>query len=286
MNELVSEFISQQFTPEAVEDFKRAFELFNAFNSLDDDEKLIDILTDSNLTSIDQKDAIYKAVNDSADKILSAHTIRTYDDVSLAVKNEMMSALFLVQHLEDSKPFQIALESPENDDEILAFIISELSTLDKLDVMSAIADFRPSVLKQLKAYLLSKETEDTTPVVDKYIKTLKEFKAFSKKDDLIGLQLTESGMLLGQRLETYAGYISNIEVRDLDTLSYHILSLLYMTPEGINSPILAYRRSSHVLFDDLAVVSNVENKLASLVANFNEYQKALNEKIRLSETGS
>jgi hypothetical protein len=59
-----------------------------------------------------------------------------------------------------------------------------------------------------------------------------------------------------------------------------------MTPEGINSPILAYRRSSHVLFDDLAMVSNVENKLASLVANFNEYQKALNEKIRLSEIGS
>lgn len=286
MNELISEFVASQFTPELIEDILRSFELFEVFNSQDHEEKLIDVLTDSNLTPIDQKDGVFKAIHAIVNHILEAHTIETYNDTPLHVKNEILSALFLVQHLEDSTPFQIALESHENDEEILAFIISQLSSLEVTDVMTAIASFRPSVLKMLKQYLVSKEQEENIPKVEKYIKILKDLKAFSKKDDLIGLKLTESGMLLGQNLQTYASFVQGIDIGDVDTLAWNILSLLYMTPDGFNSPILAYRRHSHIFFEDMSVIGMVENKLAMHLNRFNEYQKALHEKIRLSEAGS
>lgn len=286
MNDLISEFIAQQFTPEAIEDVKRSFDLFEVFNSRDHEEKLIDVLADSNITAIEQKDGVMRVLHELADNILLAHTIKTYDDTSLFTKNEIMSSMFLVQHLEDSSPFQIALESNENDEEILAFIVSELSALTTVDVMTAIADFRPTILKTLKQYLSSKELEQEVPRVDKYIKMLKDLKDFSKKDDLIGLKLIQSGMLLGQNIETYASFVQGIDTANADDLAWNILSLLYMTPEGFNSPILAYRKYSHIFFDNINVIGTVENKLAMHLDKFNEYQKVLHETTRVSQASS
>jgi hypothetical protein len=286
MNDLITEFIAQQFTPEAIEDVKRAFDLFEVFNSRDHEEKLIDVLADSNITAIEQKDGLMRVLHELADNILLAHTIKTYDDTSLFTKNEIMSSMFLVQHLEDSSPFQIALESNENDEEILAFIVSELSALTTVDVMTAIADFRPTILKTLKEYLSSKELEQEVPMVDKYIKMLKDLKDFSKKDDLIGLKLIQSGMLLGQNIETYASFVQGIDTANADDLAWNILSLLYMTPEGFNSPILAYRKYSHIFFDNINVIGMVENKLAMHLDKFNEYQKVLHETTRVSQASS
>lgn len=286
MNDLISEFIAQQFTPEAIEDVKRSFDLFEVFNSRDHEEKLIDVLADSNITAIEQKDGVMRVLHELADNILLAHTIKTYDDTSLFTKNEIMSSMFLVQHLEDSSPFQIALESNENDEEILAFIVSELSVLTTVDVMTAIADFRPTILKTLKEYLSSKELEQEVPRVDKYIKMLKDLKDFSKKDDLIGLKLIQSGMLLGQNIETYASFVQGIDTANADDLAWNILSLLYMTPEGVNSPILAYRKYSHIFFDNINVIGMVENKLAVHLDKFNEYQKVLHETTRVSQASS
>jgi hypothetical protein len=286
MNDLISEFIAQQFTPEAIEDITRSFDLFEVFNSRDHEEKLIDVLTDSNITAIEQKDGVMRVLHELADNILLAHTIKTYDDTSLFIKNEIMSSMFLVQHLEDSSPFQIALESNENDEEILAFIVSELSALTAVDAMTAIVDFRPTILKTLKEYLSSKELEQEVPMVDKYIKMLKDLKDFSKKDDLIGLKLIQSGMLLGQNIETYASFVQGIDTANVDDLAWNILSLLYMTPEGFNSPILAYRKYSHIFFDNINVIGMVENKLAMHLDKFNEYQKVLHETIRVSEASS
>jgi hypothetical protein len=286
MNELISEFVGYQFTPETIEDIKRSFELFEVFNNQDHEEKLIEVIMDSNMTSVEQKDGVYKAIHLIADSILEAHTIETYNSTSLYIKNEILSALFLVQHLEDSRPFQIALESNENDEEILAFIISELSTLEVVDVMTAIASFRPTVLRTLKEYLQTKEIEESIPKVEKYVKILKDLKEYTKRNDLLGLKLTESGMLLGQNLIVYASFIQSIDVGDMDGLAWNILSLLYMSPEGYNSPILAYRKYSHVFFDEMNVIGIVENRLAAHLANFNEYQKAVYEKNRLSKTSS
>jgi hypothetical protein len=93
-------------------------------------------------------------------------------------------------------------------------------------------------------------------------------------------------MLLGQNLIVYASFIQSIDVGDMDGLAWNILSLLYMSPEGYNSPILAYRKYSHVFFDEMNVIGIVENRLAAHLANFNEYQKAVYEKNRLSKTSS
>jgi len=294
MNELITEFIGEQFTSEAIDEIKKSIELFDVYNALDYEDKMIELLMDGNLTSTDQKDGIVKIINDTLDLILEAHTISVYTNTPIYIKNELLSALFLVQHLEDSRPFLIALESQDNDDEILAYILSELSELDVTDVLTAIASFRPAILKQLKVYLQSKDTDSEITGIEKHIKILKELEQFCEKEDLIGLKLTKSGMLLGQNLETYAKFISDLDVKKQDDLTAHILSLLYMTPEGLNSPILAYRQKVHIFFnenDATAITGNtlaalIENKLALLVANFNEYQKALNEKIRLSQVSS
>jgi hypothetical protein len=285
MNELISEFINNYFTDEVIEDLRQAYDLFEVFSNQDHEEKIIDALTNSNISTTDQKDAVLKAVHDVADSILDAHTIKTYDDVCLSVKNKILTALFLIQHLEDSKPFLIALESQDNEEEILAFIISELTNIEPCDVMLSIADFRPSLLVNLKKYLESMQVDtEQTDSVDKYVSILKELKDYTKQNDLIGLKLTESGMLLGQRLFTYASFISDIPVNNIDSLALQILSLIFMTAEGLNNPIVTYQRNSHLFFDDAMMMGKVENSISSQLANFNEYRKALHEKNRLLET--
>jgi hypothetical protein len=284
MNELISEFITNYFTEEVIDDIRQAYDLFTVFNNQDHEEKIIDALTDSNLPGIDQKDVVLKIIHATADTILEAHTIKTYDDVCLSVKNKILTALFLIQHLENSTPFLIALESQDNEEETLAFIISELTNIEPSDVMLAVADFRPSLLTNLKKYLesLQNDSEQTEPI-SKYITMLKELKEHTKQDDLIGLKLTESGMLLGQKLFTYSSFISDIPVSTVDNLGLQILSLIFMTAEGLNNPIVTYQRNSHLFFDDVLMMGKVENSISGHLANFNEYRKALYEKNRLSE---
>lgn len=286
MNELLTEFISNNFTPEAIEDIKRALDLFDAFNSQDYEHLLLDPLYNSNTTAIEQRDDVLKAIHKLSDDILLAHTIETHPGTSLFFKVEVMSALFLVMHLEDSLPFMLALESNDSDEEILAFIISGLSTLDLTDVMVGISAFRPSMLKMLSQYLTAKNAEADMPRVEKYLKTIKEFKTFTNRKDLIGFKLTEGGMLLGQHLKTYATFIQDMEVKDIDSLALNILSILYMSSDGFNSPILAYRKFSHVFFEDINVISMVEDKLSYHLGKFNEHMKAVYEKNRLSQAST
>ena len=61
----------------------------------------------------------------------------------------------------------------------------------------------------------------------------------------------------------------------------NILSVIYMSLEGYNSPLLVFRKYSYRLLQDLNRVSRVETKLLNIIADFTDYKKVEVEKLKL-----
>ena len=64
---------------------------------------------------------------------------------------------------------------------------------------------------------------------------------------------------------------------DMETSALNMLSVLYLSTDGFNSPIITYRKYSSRVFNDLDAISRVEVKLLGYIAKVEELLKAKNE---------
>lgn len=283
----LSEYIDSTFTPEAADDIYTAFELLYSFQMEDVETDFINLITlDSYLSKEDTQDQFIILLHSKLDDVINQHKLTLNDNVSLSIKVELLSVLLSIMYLEDYSFIATVLESDLSDIEILATIVEEYSTLKDFDILTSISEIDPIFFNRLKEFIYSKEDivildiEDSNTEAINNIKLLYEF----INKETLGYQLVKDGISPNLTIEQYlaiiddSNYFNNI--KDIDTLSLNIFSLLLISQNSLNGLLLIYRKNNHLLLDNINTIAQVESKLIQLLSNFLDFKKAKQEGLK------
>jgi hypothetical protein len=290
MDELLSTFLDTYFSDELKEQIMTSFDLFDFYEYRQAYSGLMDIMNEhSNVSSDNLQDRFIQEVHSKLNYMLEQHTIKLIDDATLSQKNQILTSLAHLQKLQDYTGVIRTLETFADDYEQLAIIISDSTLMDQSEVQSLIESFNPSILQTLKQFIYQKEQEfkQTDEPNIKLMQNLKLFDKFSEGKG-ISSAFVKNGSLVGDRFSTYLKFIEHADLvgTDDDAAALNILSLLYMSIDGVNSPLLVFRKYSFHILRDLNIVSRVESKLLDYIGKFTEFKKAHHESLRLLETGT
>lgn len=290
MDKLIIDFITAYFTYDLQVEIYRSFRLLNDYEYNDAFAGFVDIINNESYVSAeDMKDQFIIELNSKLNFILKEHTIELTNEATIFDKNEILVAFLLIQDLEDYTGIISLLESFESKEEKLSLILSDLTMLDQAKVLELVVSFSDTMLDTLKQFIY--EIENNKPEKangSKFItiNNLKQLFSCLGKDNL-GYLLAKSGVIVGERFETYLPYTDKDLVANTDEqTALNILSLIYMSSDGINNPLLLYRKYSFQILQDLNKVSRIEVLVVSMVNKLNEFKKALHEKDRLSQTSA
>lgn len=288
MDELISTFLDTYFSDELKEQIMTSFDLFDFYEYRQAYAGLIDVANEyGNVSSDDLQDRFISEIHVKLNFMLEQHTIKLIDETTIGQKNQILASLAHLQKLEDYTGVIRILESFADDYEQLAIILSDNTPMDQTEVHSLIETFNPSMLRTLKQYIYQKEQEfkQTDEPNIKLVQNLRLFEKYSKGKG-IGSTLVKNGSLVGERFSTYLGFMESEDLLtiDDDATALNILSLLYISVDGLNSPLLVYRKYSFQILKDLNIVSRVEAKLLDHIGKFTEFKKVQHEAHRLLET--
>ena len=277
MDALLIAFINNNYSHEMQEEIYAYFTLCDSFQNPQAYTECLDIVTDTIQTSSEIiADTLLISINDDLDYMLMQHTVILIPEATIAQKNQLLSALFILQDLEDYSIVINILESFEDDYVKFATILSDLCLLDTMEIISIVSVFQRTILDQLKSLIYKREKikvviRNTNPAI---IENLKIFTTLYG-DQLTGMQLIVNGFIIGEKFRTYFPYIEkSIITENIEETTLNILSVIYITTESLNDPIAVYREISDLLFKDLNQISKVESMIISRVGEINEYRKA------------
>lgn len=292
MDDFISSYVLTTFTNELQYEVFRSFNLLSDFEYPDFQQPYIDLLmTQGSRISIDTQDYFINKVNEQIDFVINEHTIFLIPDTSLKEKNDFLTALWQIQDLYDYTALGMILESSSCSEEKLAAIISDYSQLNEAEALNVIDRLDDSILDNLKTFItqkISSNRENIESIVDReiFIKNFKQFQDFVKSE-CSGILMFNYGILTDQPLIKYINIAGeDLTIDDIQILTVNVLSIIYMTKEGINNPLETFRSNSNYFFHDLETISKVDTKLAWLVGQFTDYQKACDEKSRLAQVSS
>lgn len=286
MDSLIYAFIESTFTDEASEDIFKCFNLFEKFDYKDAESEFIDILNNASYaTPGDSQDMFVFALNRKMDYIVNQHCITLSNETTLEQKVEICTAFYNFQHLENYISIISVLESFEPDHVKLSSIISDISNLDQVTVLSVLENVGPKLLSNMKKYIYSLEKNIEPDILNSTV--LNKAKMFYEFLNVvtIGETLIRDGVIPGESFETYLTFCEDDLVsKDDEFTAKNILSVLMMSADGSNSPLMVYKKYSFRLLQDLNKTSKIETHVLRLLNNFEDFKKAKDEKDRLSKT--
>lgn len=281
MEDLITIFIDTYYSDEFKQEVERSFGLFEFFEYNQAFQPFVDILmNESNLDQASMNDMFVQKLHEGLNYILQEHQIKLIDVATIHEKNEILLALAHVQNLVDYTPVIRTLETFEPDEIQLSSILADISMLDQFKIMELIESFNPGILQTLKNFIYEKEKDTTAEELTnpKLIKHLRLFASVFGETPL-GVQMARGQLRIGERFETYIDFIQDgILSPDEKQTALNILSVIFLSSDGFNSPLLVYRKYSYQLLQDLNLVSRVEIHLLNHISELTAHQKAAEEK--------
>jgi hypothetical protein len=273
MDEIIETFLMYYYTPEASNEITRSFRLFDKFEYKDIEIDFINIVSQQSIKSSDELvDSFNVNLHEKLNYMLNEHTIMTVSSATITEKNEILTALYLIQDLENYTSTICVLESLEEDEVILSTILAELCILEPHDILGLIESFNPVILKTLKKLIYSNETITNTPVNQDHINVLNAFFSLYGKDNLGGLMIT-NGIRVGDNYSNYVEFAETIIGSNNNQTAINLLSVIYMSEEGYLNPVLTYREHAMAILHDLNLFSNIEVIVLTIVSAVEEILK-------------
>ena len=286
MDDILALFVETYYNEQQADDINKALDLFDYFEYNQAFPGLIDIVAEHSATSNENLiDSFTAAINQRLNFLLEQHTVKLVDEATIDQKNQILNALGHLQKLQDYSGVIGVLESLEDDTEKLTNILSDHVLMDQTELMTLIVSFSEDLLTKLKEYIYA--VEDATPSEDEparldIVSNLKLFNEFTEGKTIAAVAM-QDGSRVSERFSTYLAFFKDeIVTKDTDQTAANLLSVLFMSIDGYNSPLLVYRKYSLSILNDLTLVSKVEVSLLNLIASYSEFKKVKHEATRLS----
>ena len=278
INDDLEAYMKMVFSNELIDIINHSFELYEMFQLPDYETTFTDLLMMSDNTTPDNtRDRFLIAINDKLDFIINEHKMTLISDVSISQKNEVLDALYLIQDLASYKDMLNILEADLGVEEKLAEVLSELCTLTSLDILSIVDSIEPELLNNLKDFAYTRESmlASVKPISDNdkiIINKLRLFKEFSGEYIALGVFLVSNNILIGLSLTEYIKYVVEaFKDKTNKDLAYHIYSLMLLTKDYHENPLLGFKEHGDLFFNDLNHIALVDVELNKLHAEFDKF---------------
>lgn len=283
MDTLIEGYIKNTFHPDFCDLIKEAFILMDNFELPDYEFDFVNLLLSSD-DAMPQatQDHFTTLIHQKLDFIIHSHLITLNDTTALHQKVAVLEGLYAVQHLNDYSNIVTILDSEYDHEEKLAEILEQVANITSLEFLTILKKFDKAILDTLKNYIYGKELNEGkiftsyTETQRNIINNLKLFKKFNNDKKCLGIHLLDSSVLIGAPLKAYVPYVNDyLTNNDYKQLSLDLFSLLLLSNEGFNNPILAFRKHSGLLLDDLHSITKIDTLLTGLMLSFDKYKNNL-----------
>ncbi len=283
MDNLIKAYVEANFNTEVVNLFARAFNAFDDFNLPDYEIGYFNIIgMEDNISPEDLKDAFVNLTYDSIKTIFTAHLVYFSEEITFSEQVEILEGLFKLQNLSDYTAVMTELATSETDEEKFATILSQITILSMETILNLVTEIDPAFMSTLQTFVEEKEKalghklSSSVELQRKIVDALKTFKVFMeselKQKTAIGFTLVESNVILGQPLRSYLPFVKDgLVSANLEQLTLDIYSLILLTDEGYNDPLVTYRKYNHLLLDDPMSIARVDSLLLNLISKYHAY---------------
>lgn len=294
MDPLIEAHITTAYTPEIGVCMFEAFALLDNFDVQDYQLEFISLLmSEESMHREELVDKFRLLLVKWIDFVLTHHMVQLTDECPLRKRVAVLSALYMVQDLQDYTTIAICLESDQDPVEKFAFIVNSLTELTEEDVLENTDHVDPLMLDNLYKYAVSKGGGDVqedllSKDVRAVVSRLACLMQFNKNVPLLGNTLLDNGALPNQPFANYLPYISGyfekmLKYKDSAELAKDVYSLLCLSGDGKTKPFDVFKENSSRLFPNTAVVTKVDVALLTVVGQFTAFEEAYNhEKARVS----
>ena len=284
----IKDYTVRHLSPELQDELTGSMVLFEAFEYRKIYDAIPDVLYDPEENGDLTQSKFLGLFHDSLDSLLSMHSIGILNPSDLHIKNQILSALYRIQHIEDPAPILIITESSFSNEEKFAKIIDIFSTLDEGTILSSIDMIPDSFIKGIQDFLYAQEaqqeevSEEDAVISSAQASNLRDFFTCFGIENLAHEMLV-NGIQAGSLADLYMPYISGSLITDDDLQSAkNLLSFFCIASDTYTNPLAAYHQFSESLIPSHEQIMRIEVKLAELLNELRHYQKANDDAKRVS----
>lgn len=268
MDDLITAYVLNTYSPEAQEDIFQALGLFQVFNYLDPYKEFADLLSmESYVDTTVMADNFTSIILVAQQFILDRHGVALTEETTLAFNNSILRVLFRLLKLEDPRPVLLILEDQIDNASKFAEIVELLGSIPFTTTMQLIEQVRPVFTKLLSEYLYTQESNlvearDDLPGIKADIVLFTEVYGINEAIRLI----LDSDAIMGEPFQLYLPLFQQLResVADEKILVETLLFLLLYSSDGNMDPVIVFEKYSDYLVPDLNTGYRLKSTLSSM----------------------
>ena len=280
MDDLITNYIDQKFTPEMAAIVYRALGLFGVFGHSTPILLLIDAI---NMSQNEHPEVIMDTltviVDEGLDQLFLANRVTVSENISMTEKVQVLEAVYGFQFQETYEPFARILENTNSTPRSQFLeVISLISGIDVPNLEDMIDDVYEGTVDRLKEYVQSgikEEQEAPDFELLKKIRTnlLVYSKAFGKPQ--ISTVLESFNFEYGCEFDVYFNVLRDevINIEDMETTTFGLLWIALISSDGVDSPQKLLTEKIESFFDDILRVNQFTAMLSKALGRFQEYKE-------------
>lgn len=278
MDELLATVLQTYYSQEALEEVYRSFGLFGLFNYADAVDSFDEIINSTDLYDSNYiQDHITAKISQHLDFLLDHHGIVLVSEATLQDRNEILSALYSIQYLENYEPIARVLESTQEPEVQICRILEQISSYDESRIHALLDQYRDVGLKYLREYINTKElalesAEQTNDVIKQNLVLLHTLAPFAEFEQAV----LGSGLILGVPFATYLPLFED-EIVDASDITASVKRLMFMvmiSSDGTSAPLKVFNENISAICKEPTLVSMVSMQFNTLLGKFNETKAA------------
>ena len=281
----IMDFLHASTPPQLVDLYKHSFEIFDVFQLADYEIDFITLAsTSENYTTDQLVSSVRHLIESKLDYIINEHGVELTEDATVSNKNEILDALYIVNTLDNYYDVLTQLEAESGHEEQLSEILSMYCTMSSVDIMSVLHSVDDKLLTSIRtvAEASSKYTTNLSPPdksIPYIVERLKELQSFKPEHMTLGMLLAKSCVPLAQPLKNYIHYTFEVftDKPHID-IAYHIYSLMLISLEYHNNPILGFKECGNLFFNDVETINQVDKIIVRINGELSMFLNVLKNK--------
>jgi hypothetical protein len=281
MDPLIEDYITHSLNSQMAQDVVDCFNILENFNYVDQQLPYINLLMSKELLESEHVQSQFlQLVASQQQFVFDAHLLKIKDSCIIGQANAILKALYDIQFLDHYNDLDAIAQSTQDYEHMLAQVLSAVGCLTELTLLDLIESFDVVAANQLRTYIHKQNqqrnstqkifTEEGKAIID----NLRAFSKYAGSENLLGVILLNSGVLLNQPYARYVRLFQKDNIFDNlkpDLIAKNLLSFFYLTTEGINQPLKTYRDNITLFFSDLDKISELEGLIQQEISEFTTY---------------
>lgn len=283
LDELTVAYITSTFTEIAQYEIHRTFELFELFGLKYYEDKYVNLLSNENIDNSEKQDMFTSLLVTSGLEITTQHGFKLIPNVSLTQVNEILSALYLIQNLEDYSMIEYRLSSNDDPTKVVADCLAFVTHFEWHDYLRIIESVSEAFLKGLRVFVESKTSDEAYKPDLIHKETVTAYFKFMGDTVVFGAGLLREGFTIDNTLTQLVAMGGMTLPGDLDKLAMsnpvqtavEIVTFLILAKDTYQIPLVGFNKNTSTFLSKIEDVTKITPIVVKIINDFNSYHFSL-----------